>query len=253
MVFSGCSPLGVGCAVELSSAPHSSVAVRDRERRKAARAQGHRGINGRGPREQSERGKAAVYAAKGSCACARGATVRTSGGRRKRGRPTAPTRATEASRAMARNAAKTSEPATAGALTAYERLRNFSAQCWTNRNHFGISTHCEEARPLRASTSRLSERTRKFCSPLGANMRPYRKAPAAATAAPKASHFLMTCRLKLAVLILFGAGSNQCAWCAWASADGLSTGVLAVAIFAGMGLAARLPPTAFSSSVRAVQ
>ena len=37
--------------------------------------QGHRGINGRGPR----RGKAAVYAAKGPCVRARGATVRRTG------------------------------------------------------------------------------------------------------------------------------------------------------------------------------
>jgi hypothetical protein len=45
------------------SAPHSSVAVRDRQRRDQAQAQGHRGINGRGPRPPSaarRRGKAAV-------------------------------------------------------------------------------------------------------------------------------------------------------------------------------------------------
>lgn len=40
------SALGERCA-----APHSSVAVRDRERCDEARAQGHRGINGRGPPE----------------------------------------------------------------------------------------------------------------------------------------------------------------------------------------------------------
>ena len=181
--------------------------MRYRERREEARAQGHRGIKGRGPRERSERGKATVYAAKGPCARARGATVRTSGGRRTRGRSTAPTRATAACRAAARNAARTSAPATAGALTLYELLRNSSALCWTKRDHFGISTHCEEARPLRATTSRLSERTRKFCFPLGANMRAFRKAPAAATAAPKASNFLMACRPKPAMPILFGDGS----------------------------------------------
>ena len=38
-------------------------------------------------------------------------------------------------------------------------------------------------------------------------MRPFRKAPAAATAAPKASNVLMACRLKPAVPILFGEGS----------------------------------------------
>ena len=37
-------------------------------------------------------GKAAVYAAKGPCARARGATVRTAGGRRKRERSAEPTR-----------------------------------------------------------------------------------------------------------------------------------------------------------------
>ena len=41
--------LGVAQGVELMSAPHSSVAVRDRERRDGARTQGQRGINGRGP------------------------------------------------------------------------------------------------------------------------------------------------------------------------------------------------------------
>ena len=181
--------------------------MRDRQRRDEARAQGHRGINGRDPRERSERGKAAVYAAKGPCDRARGATVRTSGGRRKRGCATDPTRGEAACRAMARKAARTTAPATAGALTLYELLRNSSALCWTKRDHFGISTHCEEARPLRATTSRLSERTRTFCFPLGVNMRPFRKAPAAATSALKASHFLMACRLKPAVPILFGEGS----------------------------------------------
>ena len=38
-------------------------------------------------------------------------------------------------------------------------------------------------------------------------MRPYRKAPAAANAAPKASNFSMACRPKPAMPILFGDGS----------------------------------------------
>ena len=86
----GCSSLGAGLGVALIAAPHSSVAVRNPERRESARAQGHRGINGGDPRERSERGEAAVYAAKGPCARARGATVRTRGGRRMRAHATGP-------------------------------------------------------------------------------------------------------------------------------------------------------------------
>ena len=41
----------LGCRA--GPAPHSSVAVRNRQRRDEARAQGHRGINGRGPRVRS--------------------------------------------------------------------------------------------------------------------------------------------------------------------------------------------------------
>ena len=52
--MSGCSSLGEALGVEVIPAPHSSVAVRDRQRRDEARAPGHRGINGRGLRVRSE-------------------------------------------------------------------------------------------------------------------------------------------------------------------------------------------------------
>ena len=48
----GCWSLGESQAVELVPAPHSSVAVRHRERRRQARLQGDRGVNGGDPRQR---------------------------------------------------------------------------------------------------------------------------------------------------------------------------------------------------------
>ena len=69
----------------------------------------------------------------------------------------------------------------------YERLPKTSALVWTVRHHLGSSTTCEEARALRATTSRLSERIVQSLSSLGAGMRRFHEAPAAAVAALKAS------------------------------------------------------------------
>jgi len=84
------------------SAPHSSVAVRDRQRRDQARAPGHRGISGRGSQARSACGKAAAYAAKGPGGCARGATVRNRGDRLVRAAKTAPTRRSNTSKESTR-------------------------------------------------------------------------------------------------------------------------------------------------------
>lgn len=54
------------------------------------------------------------------------------------------------------------------------------------RHHLESSTTCEEARALRATTSRLSERIVQSLSSLGAGMRRLHEAPAAAVAASKA-------------------------------------------------------------------
>lgn len=48
----GCWSLGESQALELVPAPHSSVAVRHRQRRLRARRQGDRGVNGGGPRQR---------------------------------------------------------------------------------------------------------------------------------------------------------------------------------------------------------
>ena len=69
----------------------------------------------------------------------------------------------------------------------YERLPKTSALVWTVRHHLGSSTTCEEARALRATTSRLSERIVQSLSSLGAGMRRFNEAPAAVIAASKAS------------------------------------------------------------------
>ena len=69
----------------------------------------------------------------------------------------------------------------------YERLPKTSALVWTVRHHLESSTTCEEARALRATTSRLSERIVQSLSSLGAGMRRFNEAPAAVIAASKAS------------------------------------------------------------------
>ena len=69
----------------------------------------------------------------------------------------------------------------------YERLPKTSAQRWTVRHHLESSTTCEEARAMRATTSRLSERIVQSLSSLGAGMRRFHEAPVAAFAAPKTS------------------------------------------------------------------
>ncbi len=70
---------------------------------------------------------------------------------------------------------------------AYERLPKTDGGWWTVRHHLGSYTTCEEARSLRATTSRLSERNGQFRTSLGAGMRRVHEAPAAAIAALKAS------------------------------------------------------------------
>jgi hypothetical protein len=72
----------------------------------------------------------------------------------------------------------------------YERLPKTSALVWTVRHHLESSTTCEEARALRATTSRLSERIVQSLSSLGAGMRRFHEAPAAAVAASKAPQLL---------------------------------------------------------------
>ena len=72
----------------------------------------------------------------------------------------------------------------------YERLPKTSALVWTVRHHLESSTTCEEARALRATTSRLSERIVQSLSSLGAGMRRFHEAPAAAVAAFKAPPLL---------------------------------------------------------------
>lgn len=67
------------------------------------------------------------------------------------------------------------------------------------RHHLGSSTACVEARALRATTSRLSERIEQSLSPLGAGMRRFHQAPAAAVAASKASDALDYPRIATAV------------------------------------------------------
>ena len=69
----------------------------------------------------------------------------------------------------------------------YERLPKTAAPWWTVRHHLGSSTTCVEARSLRATTSRLSERMEQSRTSLGAGMRRVHEAPAAAIAALKAS------------------------------------------------------------------
>ena len=69
----------------------------------------------------------------------------------------------------------------------YERLPKTAAPWWTVRHHLESSTTCEEARALRATTSRLSERIVQSLSSLGAGMRRVHEAPAAAFEALKAS------------------------------------------------------------------
>ena len=69
----------------------------------------------------------------------------------------------------------------------YERLPKTAAPWWTVRHHLGSSTTCVEARSMRATTSRLSERIVQSLSSLGAGMRRFHEAPAAVTAASKAS------------------------------------------------------------------
>lgn len=72
----------------------------------------------------------------------------------------------------------------------YERLPKTSALVWTVRHHLESSTTCEEARALRATTSRLSERIVQSLSSLGVGMRRFHGAPAAAVAASKAPQLL---------------------------------------------------------------
>ena len=77
----------------------------------------------------------------------------------------------------------------------YERLPKTAAPWWTVRHHLGSSTTCVEARSLRATTSRLSERIVKSRSSLGAGMRRVHKSPAAAIAALKASELFDDSRI----------------------------------------------------------
>ena len=72
----------------------------------------------------------------------------------------------------------------------YERLPKTAAPWWTVRHHLGSSTTCVEARSLRATTSRLSERIVQSLSSLGAGMRRFHEAPAATVAASKAPQLL---------------------------------------------------------------
>ena len=77
----------------------------------------------------------------------------------------------------------------------YERLPKTAAPWWTVRHHLGSSTTCVEARSMRATTSRLSERIVKSRSSLGAGMRRVHEAPAAAIAALKASELFDDSRI----------------------------------------------------------
>ena len=69
----------------------------------------------------------------------------------------------------------------------YDRLPKTAAPWWTVRHHLESSTTCVEARSLRATTSRLSERIEQSRTSLGAGMRRVHEAPAATFAALKAS------------------------------------------------------------------
>lgn len=81
--------------VERTAAPHSSVAVRHRQRREQARAQGHRGIAGRGPPQAGRprpMPRKALAPARAALRFALGASAECGAGPAGRARATAPWR-----------------------------------------------------------------------------------------------------------------------------------------------------------------